>query len=230
MFKKTWVIVLFAVILLVLAGGFYAYQKGYLKQQPKSDWEKLLTFSIKDKNLSPDAAAIFQKRFDETKEILQKDPDTFDSWIYLGVLKKGVNDYEGARDVWVYAGRIRPKSSPPFANLADLYANFLNDPQKAKEAIETAIANDPEDYNFYVALAELYRYKLSGQEKLYEKTMLEAIAKFPDNANLIGPLAVYYRETGQVAKAIEYYEKLLVLSPNNAMAKQDLAELKERIK
>ncbi len=227
MSKKITIIIL--IVLIVIAGGFYAYEKGYFQRQPAIPaWENLLTFEIKDNNLPPSAVELFQARFNETKEALQKNPDAFDSWLYLGVLKKGVADYEGSRDVFIYAGQIRPKSSPPFANLSDLYANFLNEPLKAKEAIETAITNDPNDYNFYLTLAELYRYKIPGKEALYEQTLLEALQKFPDNPNLIGPLALYYRQTDQVDKAIQYYEKLVILAPNNETAKEDLAELKAK--
>ncbi|TSC52898.1 MAG: hypothetical protein LiPW39_507, partial [Parcubacteria group bacterium LiPW_39] len=52
--------------------------------------------------------------------------------------------------------------------------------------------------------------------------------KFPDNPNLIASLAGYYRDTGQTQKAIEYYEKLVKLTPNNETARQDLEELKAK--
>ncbi len=144
------------------------------------------------------------------------------------MLKKGVGDYEGARDVFIYAGQLRPQSSTSFANLADLYAYFLNDPLKAEESIKKAIANDPNDYNLRLALADIYRYKFPERPGAYEQTMLEAMAKFPDNPNLIAPLAGYFRDTNQTAKAIEWYEKLVKLSPDNAEAKADLAELEQR--
>jgi Tfp pilus assembly protein PilF len=76
-------------------------------------------------------------------------------------------------------------------------------------------------------MADIYRYRLPGQEAMYETTMLEALQKFPNNPNLVGPLALYYKQTSQTQKAIEYYEKLVKISPENQMAKEDLAELKQ---
>ncbi len=231
MSKKTIIILSSVIFLAIIVGGaFFAYQKGYIfKKEVVLTPEKLLaSFEIKNPNLMPEAIQLFKQRFDETKKRLQANPDGFNDWLYWGVLKKGVGDYEGARDAFIYAGQLRPQSSTPFANLADLYAYFLNDPVKAEQSIKKAMANDPNDYNFYLSLADIYRYKFSDGAAKYEQTMLDAIAKFPDNLNLIAPLAGYYRDTNQTQKAIEWYEKLVKLLPSNQEAKQDLAALKAK--
>ncbi len=236
MFKKSTIITVSVIIIIAAlsAGGFYAYKNnlftlGKKTENALSTPDKLLSsFIIKNPNLTAEQAQFFQQRFDETKKNLQANADDFNSWLYIGVLKKGAGDYEGSRDTFIYAGQIRPQSSTPFADLADLYAYFLNDPVKAEESIKKAIANDPGDYNLYLSLADIYRYKFPDRQGAYEQTLLEAIAKFPDSPNLIGPLASYYRDTQQTQKAIEYYEKLLRLTPDNEAAKQDLAELKAK--
>ena len=233
--KRTLIIIISIVAVLALSvGGIYVYKKNLIPfgKKPVAEVltpESLLSsFVIKNPNLTAEQAQLFQQRFDEAKKNLQTTPDDFNSWLYVGVLKKGVGDYEGARDIFIYAGQIRPQSSTPFGNLADLYANFLNEPQKGLQAIKTAIANDPNDYNFYLTMAEIYRYRLPGQESMYETVMLDAMQKFPDNPNLVGPLALYYKQTNQVKKAIVQYEKLVILSPENQAAKEDLAELKQK--
>jgi len=231
MSKKIFVVIFVA--LLILGGGFFAYEKGYFTKSPEPktsqlSFDKLLNFEIKDTTLSPENIQKFQANFQTLKQNLQNNPDDFNSWVTLGILKKDVNDYEGARDVWIYAGQIRPQSSPPFANLADLYANFLNEPLMAEENIKKAIENDPSDYNFYVTLAEIYRYKIPGKEALYEQTLLDALNKFPDEVNIISLLASYYRQTNQTQKAIRFYEKLVKLNPDNITAKQDLEELRHQ--
>lgn len=230
MSKKTIIIASIAALLILAAGGFYLYKNNLLPfVGNKLTPEKLLvSFENKNPNLTSDVFRLFQDRFKETKDTLQKNLDDFDSWLYLGVLKKGIGDYEGARDVFIYAGQIRPQSSTPFANLADLYAYFLNEPAKAEASLKQAITNDADDYNLYLSLADIYRYKFADGAVKYEQTMLEAITKFPDNPNLIAPLASFYRETSQTVKAIEWYEKLVKLAPDNAEAKKDLADLKAK--
>lgn len=229
MSKKYYIICGVMTVLVLVAGVFFAYQQGYIfKKEVVLTPEKLLIFEIKDKNLSAGEARIYQENFNKALVRLRADQEDFTGWLFLGILKKGVGDYEGARDVWRYAAQLRPKSSPPFANLADLYANFLNQPQKGLEMIKIAIANEPNDINFYLMMADIYRYRLPGQEAMYETTMLEALQKFPDNANLIGPLAGYFRDTNQTNKAIQWYKELVRLLPDNAAAKADLAELEAK--
>lgn len=222
--------IIIAILLLVVTAAFFAYKKGYF--QPNF-WDrlkvgKLLTFEIKNQELVPEAKDFYQKKFNETKEKLQKNQSDINQWLFLGVLKKGVGDFEGSRDVWLYVSKTWPNDSLAFANLADLYANFLNEPQKGLAAIKKAIELMPQNINYYLAMADIYRYRLPGQEAMYEKTLLGALQKFPDEVNLIAPLAAYYRQTDQVQKAIEWYEKLVRLAPDNETAKQDLQELKKQ--
>jgi len=227
MSKKSIIIAVAVFILIVVVGGIFGYK--YYQQSIILTPEKLLaSFKITNQTLTPEVSQLFQQRFNETKERLKNDPESFSDWLYLGVLKKGAGNYEGARDVWTYAGQIRPQSSTPFANLADLYAYFLNDPQKAEANINQAIVNDPNDYNLYLSKADIYRYKFPGKESLCESVLVEAAQKFLDTPNLIAPLAAYYRDTSQTDKAIEWYEKLLKLQPDNQAAKDDLAALKAK--
>ena len=214
------------IILLAGVGGWYFYQQSQVLTPEKL----LVSFENKDPNLTSENFQVFNQKFEETKARLQANADSFNDWLYLGVLKKGVGDYEGARDVFIYAGQIRPQSSTSFANLADLYAYFLNDPQQAEVNIKQAIVNEPNDYNFYLSLADIYRYKFPDGAAKYEQTMLEALAKFPDNTNLIAPLAGFYKQTGQTQQAIEYLEKLLKLMPDNQAVKAELVELKAQVK
>jgi len=230
MSKRNFIILGVVIFLILSASGYYMYKLAYIKPGAAVlTPDKLLSsFIIINPNLSPEAIQLFQQRFDETKKRLQASPDEFGDWLYVGVLKKGIGDYEGSRDAFIYAGNLRPQSSTPFANLADLYTYFLNDPVKAEENIKKAIANDPNDYNLYLSLADIYRYKFPERIGAYEQVLLEAMAKFADNPNLIASLAAYYRDTDQTEKAVERYEKLVKLLPNSQEAKEDLAELKAK--
>jgi len=102
----------------------------------------------------------------------------------------------------------------------------LNEPLKAETALKTAIANDPKTYDFYIALADIYRYKFPNGGQLYEQTMADALQKFPNQVNIISQLASYYEQTNQTDKAIQYYEKQVQLDPANQAAKENLMKLK----
>jgi len=227
MSKKVLIIL---IIILVIIGGFFVYKK-YFKKAPEPaipKWQKLLVFEIKDSSLAPETAELYKNKFNETKEKLVNKPEDINNWLYLGVLKKMVNDYMGAQDVWLYVTEKWPKDGTAFGNLGDLYANFLKEPQKAETAYKAAILFEPKNVNHYLGLAEVYRYRMPGKEALYEQTLLEGLKTLGDDGNLIGPLASYYRQTNQIDKAIEYYEKLVKIAPDNQAAKDDLAELKKQ--
>lgn len=216
------------VLAVFLASLFLVYQKGYFKKEKELKPEDLLVFEIKNKDLDPEIAKLYQAKYDQVKVLLEKNPASFNDWLALAIFKKGVGDFEGARDIYLYCAKIRPTSSLPFVGLADLYSGYFNDGIKAEEYIKQAIANDKNDYSLVLKLADIYRYKISGKENLYEETILNGLQKFPDNIDLTSALATYYRQAEQISKAIEYYEKLVALDSNNKTAKEDLEELKKR--
>lgn len=194
------------------------------------DWQKLLVFEVKDKNMDPEAVAKYREMFDKAKQEIEESPnhDYFEAWMGLALAKKSVGDYEGAKDTWLYASNLSPGNSRPIGNLADLYTNFLNDPEKAEHYYKKALSLDPNEISYILGLAEVYRYKMPGKEALFEQTILDALKRLPDEVNLISNLAMYYRQTNQVDKAIEWYEKLVQLAPDNQMAREDLEELKRK--
>jgi cytochrome c-type biogenesis protein CcmH/NrfG len=229
MSKKYFIIAIAILVSAVfLAGGFLAYKKGYLKMEKELKPEDLLAFEIKKKDLDQEIVKIYQAKYEQVKILLEKNPDSFNEWLALAVFKKGVGDFEGARDIYLYCQKIRPNSSVPLVGLADLYLYSFNDAGKAEAYLKQAMTIDQNDYFLILRLAEIYRYKMPGKEALYEQTILGGLQKFPDNVDLTSALATYYRQTEQIEKAIQYYEKLVALDPNNKTAKDDLEELKKK--
>ena len=229
---------LIAVIIIaaILIGGYFAYQKGYLAYyfgEPATpsptSIEYFFSFDVKNQNLSPETIQIYREKFDEAQTQIQKKPNDINHWLSMAIIKKGIGDYEGAYDILNYANRKWPDNFTVLYNLADLYANFLNQPAKAEEIYKSLMEKQPANVNLRLALAELYRYKIPGKEGEYENVLLAGLKVLPNDGNLIGPLALYYRQTNQIDKAIEYYEKLVQIAPNNETAKEDLAELKRQV-
>src|SRR3989344_7329737 len=98
------------------------------------------------------------KELSGLSESLAKNPDTLDGWLRAGVVKKFFGDYAGARDLWEYAGLIRPKNSVSFFNLGGLYGLYLKDYPKAEKNYKIAIISSPADIFQYIALADLYKF------------------------------------------------------------------------
>jgi len=229
-------VIVVAIIAAILIGGYFAYQKGYLATYfgapatlTPAPIEYFFSFNAKNQNLSQADIQIYREKFDEAQEKIQKDPSNINYWLYMAIIKNGINDYEGAYDILSYANQKWPDNFTVLYNLADLYANFLNQPVKAEEIYKSLIEKRPADINSRLALADLYRYRIPGKEGEYENVLLAGLKVLPNDGNLIGPLALYYRQTNQIDKAIEYYEKLVQIAPNNETAKEDLAELKRQV-
>jgi len=172
---------------------------------PQPDLDRPVVFYNED---LPDEA---KERYTEfiatlTSE-LKSDPSTLSHWLDLGIMRKAIGDYEAARDIWVYAGELRPASNIPFLNLGDLYHFFLKDFPKAESSFRIAIANNPAYIQGYTMLHELYKYSYKQETTAAVDALEEGLEIAPTNVNLLGALALYYSEKGDAENASLYYQK-----------------------
>lgn len=148
-----------------------------------------------------------------------------DDWIAVGVTKKFFNDFEGARDAWEYAGVLYPNNALSFANLGNLYAFYLHDNIKAEANFKKAIADDPYQPGYYLSLADFYKNVDVAKKSEAPKVLLEGMRVIKD-VNLVLALATYYRDGGDKANALKYYEEVLKISPNQAGIPEEIDRLK----
>lgn len=115
-----------------------------------------LNYSLKiSPDLSADAVVALKTQLTDMTAALKKDPQSFDAWMRMGVLAKIAGDYQRALEVWSYAAYLQPKSVQPYADMGDLYANYLNDIAKAEANYKIAIQNDPGTQMWKDALKQL---------------------------------------------------------------------------
>ena len=160
---------------------------------------------------------------------VKENPDFFDGWIQLGLLKKTIGDFVGARDAWEYAGIIRPKNSLSFANLGELYWRYLHLYPQAEINFQASIKNNPSDPGTYVSLSELYFYSLKDKADLADDILLQGIATNPESVDIPRALASLYEKSGQYAKAIEWWQKVLESDPKNAQIIATIDALKKKL-
>ncbi len=111
--------------------------------------------------------------------ILKESSNRFNEWMDLAMLRKSIEDYEGAREIWEYAGAIRPANSLSFANLGTLYGYYLKNPIKAEANLLHAIENEPLFLNYYTRMADFYLEVIEDKEKAV--TFLDrTIEKYPE--------------------------------------------------
>ncbi len=160
---------------------------------------------------------------------VRENPDFFDGWIQLGLLKKTIGDYEGARDAWEYAGVIRPKNSLSFGNLGELYWRYLHLYPQAEMNFKTSIQKDPHNPAMYVSLSDVYFYSIKEKSNLADDILLQGIAANPTSIDLVKALARLYEKSGQYANAIEWWQKVLATDPNNAGIIATIDALKKKL-
>jgi len=109
-------------------------------------------------DMNEEAKRIATDKIQDLSSHLKKDNDNLENWLVLGVYRKTIGDYEGAKEVWEYASVIRPQNSISFNNLGELYAYYLKDNAKAEENYKKAIVNDPSAIYIYRNFFDFYRY------------------------------------------------------------------------
>ena len=159
---------------------------------------------------------------------VKENPDYFNGWLQLGLLKKVIGDYIGARDAWEYAGVIRPQNSISFSNLGELYWRYLPDFPRAEQNFRIAVANNPMDVMIYISWSDLYRYSYGEKFNLADDVLIQGLAVSPDHVDLLKTLARVYEAQKDYARAIETWERVLVGEPNNTDVAAVLTALKQR--
>lgn len=153
---------------------------------------------------------------DNYGEAVMGNPHFFQGWIQLGLIKKVIGDFEGARDAWHYAGIIAPDNVVSFANLGELYWRYLPDFPKSEKNFRQAIKNDSKRPEIYISLAELYYYSYKEKADLADNAYLEGLAANPNDDMLMRHLATYYKKIGDAKNALSWWRKILGTNPSDA--------------
>lgn len=114
---------------------------------------------------------------------LKNNYDSPSEWIQLGLLKKTLGDFEGAKAAWEFVSVIRPKDSISRHNLGNLYWQNLKDLKKAEENYLEAIALNKQDIAAYVDLSNIYFYDLKNKIKAKE-ILNKGLKNNPENEEL----------------------------------------------
>ncbi len=232
----------------LVIGGLVWFQLR-LGSRPQPDrqpqFERFFAFANKCPDLQDDKLKEYAERFTAVKRVLESDPDQFNSWYTAGLMKKFVCDYEGARDIWEYAGSIRPRNSISFGALGNLYGYFLNDRAKAEANYLKAIENEeafkelqrenkaPEytvNIQYYRDLHEIYRGQGKDKEADSINVLQRGLRVEPKSSDLMVLLASYYRDNGNLPEAIRWFEESLTIASNNEPVIKEIARLRAALR
>ena len=149
---------------------------------------------------------IYRTRIEKLTADLVLDSSAVGNWIDLGIQRKGIGDYEGAREIWEYINGVSPLNNVSFFNLGDLYHFYLKDFEKAEQNFLISKQNSL-TYSFvYRGLHELYKYSYKQDTSSAVDILLEGLENTNNDPDLMVLLASYYKENGDFVNARSWYE------------------------
>lgn len=162
-------------------------------------------------------------------QAVKKDSGYFFGWMQLGLIKKVIGDFAGARDAWEYAGLISPANTTSFANLGEIYWRYLPDFPRAEKNFRISLKNKPNEFSTYDSLSQLYFFSYKEKKNLAYDVLLEGMTINPYDPNFPRALASLYERDGNWTKALEWWQKVLVAEPRNTDVAAAIASLKKKI-
>jgi len=125
---------------------------------------------------------------------------------------KKTRDTYAKSDQYTEPGVERTKSKKAeITKMIALIYNQKGDVQKAKQAIQTARKNNPDDMQLKLVDAEVQQEL--GNDKKYNDIIQEVAAENPDNAELQYRLGVSAMNDDETEKALKYFNKTTELDP-----------------
>lgn len=134
----------------------------------------------------------------------------------LGVLETGIVKF-GQKNIVFYlnAGHL---------------AEYLEDYATAENYFKQAIGRSPGDETGYLALADLYRYRLGKSPAEVAAVYMSGISRIPEPAPLLAARASFLKSAGDWGAALEDYELLSKKFPANQAYPAVIQELKAQLK
>ena len=170
-----------------------------------------------------EANTIMRNNILTTLDALRAGDTTLENWLKLGIYRKQIDDYEGAKLVWEYTAKVWPDDFQSYYNLGDIYHYYLKDYPKAEYNLKKSIELKPELLINYRNLFDLYNLSYEEKRDLAEDALLEGLGRNPDSIDMMVLLARYHRDNGHITEAKAYYQQGLDKSVELGLQKlQDL--------
>ena len=198
------------------AHPFVHFYLGYLADRTDQPEEARAHY---DRGLALGVKSVFPFR-NESLAVLQTGlklaPNRWKLHYYLGTLLTAKRRWQEGLEQFQAAEMFDPKCSVLYANLGAIYANRRSDTVKAQAAFEKALACDPTDYHYYVALDSLYA--LSGDETSRERLFAGAPTDVESDFRVRFSRAGFYYDTGRYDDTLALLRKTTFIPWEGATA------------
>lgn len=198
-------------IYIELLERLYALDKKKLKIA-----ESLAQYRIQQRDL--------EKAIDIYEEIVNFHPDYEDGIYWLGFLYEEQDRRAEAVEVWEKLLALNPNHSNGLNSLAFIYAEEDKNLIEAERMVQLALEQHPDSVAYRDTLGWVY-FK---QNRLAEaKAIIEEIVNNFQDPVILDHLGDIYSKQGDFKKAIQQWEKALMLVPDNNKLKQKIIKLQD---
>lgn len=142
-------------------------------------------------DLSPEVKKITITNLEKAIDAIKKNPVDMNNWLELGLQRKALGDYEGAREVWEYTKALEPNNVVSWNNLGDLYNFYLKDYKKSEENWKKTVSLKPDYSQGYRGLYELYLYSMPEKVDQIPVILKQGIKDAPQATDLAVLLSEY---------------------------------------
>jgi len=136
-------------------------------------------------------------------------------------------EFDKAIDYFKKALEKNPKDITSLKNTANSYKE-LGEYEKSEEYFKKIVEIDSTRADIYIEIATLYWHHMDKKDEVQEIISKGLVAN-PDNPDLLSFLASFYKDTGEKKKALQYYEEVLKVNPDNEGAKIEVEKLKKEL-
>lgn len=221
--KKT----IFVVILMALAasGIYLVTRAGKVAPKQTVTSDPLANIVIPEKYSSDQTTRqMMEKRIDQVRKLYHDKPNIWETWIAIGNIKADIaEDYAGAIEAYKKSLSITPNNILAYRNIAEMYNQHLHDYDKAATYYRLAINNKFDDYEMYIALAQIQHNRLNQNDEA-EKTLLDGLKHTGNKPEIWVQLIYLYRDTKNTAKYKSSAKELLKAYPKNARYQETFAD------
>jgi len=212
--KNLKIILIILAVTIIASLGILYFSKDKPLENPENNpenIEKEISFEIdfsKAEKISEDQLKILKSDYKSAVEKYKQDPNNFSALMTFAFINYQLGNYESARDIYIRVGKISPGNYNSFWNLANCLIR-LKDYSGAEQAYLKAIENGPDQTRHYTALAEIYWYDMPEKKSEIPDLYKKGLAVLPNNYDFLINLASYYKETGDKANALKYFQEVI---------------------
>ena len=176
-------------------------------------------------DLAPEKRKALEEQVVASRAAIATNDQDFSAHVNLALALTDLGDRDGAAEVYRQMSQRFPGNYLSYSNLGKLYED-AGKYDFAAEQYLIAIQNAPRNPHLYRNVVILYSYQSKERASDIPRILQKGLLEMPGSTDLMAMLAVYYRDHGDRAEAIRWYEHLLVFDQSNTTALEELKQLK----